>query len=195
MAGRASCCTRIQAGSGVNSSRAKAPDPRIPPFHPPLQKKRLRGLGLRWLKKFGGPRWLPHARRRRKLTKGNGAAGRRTQSQGHLPHRMRHPLERQPPLAARRPRPVREQARRAEVEVGAARRGTRATARRGSELALQWPQVVPTCTSESSLNTFTATLSPAAAASKTPGDATTMPEQPTLRKCRRRFVASKRKSR
>ena len=45
-------------------------------------------------------------------------------SQSDLPHRMRHALERQAPLAARRPRPVLEQTRLAEVEVGAARRGT-----------------------------------------------------------------------
>ena len=46
-------------------------------------------------------------------------------SQGHLPHRMRHPLERQAPLAARRPRPIREQARLAEVQVAPTRGGAR----------------------------------------------------------------------
>ena len=46
-------------------------------------------------------------------------------SQSDLPHGMRHPLERQAPLAARRSCPVRKQTWFAEVEVGAARRGTR----------------------------------------------------------------------
>ena len=94
---------------------------------------------------------------------------------------MRHALERQPPLAPRRPGPVLEQARLAQVQVGAARAG-RVYRTPTIGLILQVPQVVPTCTSEDSSKTLTATLSPAAAASKTPGEATTIPDDDTLRK-------------
>ena len=116
-------------GSESTFGTLNTPDLHIQPsIHPPLQKKRLPGLVVMFT--AVAPRTavvvvaLGHPRHRRGVNarlRRRGAAD--DDSQGHLPHGMRHALERQPPLAARRPGPVREQARLAQVEVAPARGG------------------------------------------------------------------------
>ena len=88
----------------------KAPDHRIQPY------------STRPCKRNGFRVWLW---RSRTAVVALGLLYNKINSQSDLPHGMRHALERQPPLAARRPGPVLEQARLAEVEVAPTRGGTR----------------------------------------------------------------------